>query len=94
MVVAEVLDFAGAVTKSFDLRDARSMIASALGEMAQLYLEQGKPLPVPNEEAGDPKADWIERMPFLSDHEAKDHIRTRGNIANKICEQLGISALR
>lgn len=64
MVVAEVLDFPGAVTQGFDLRDARSMIASALGEMAQLYLEQGKPLPVPNERADDPKADLIERMPL------------------------------
>ena len=31
MVVAEVLDFPGAVTQGFDLPDARLMIASALG---------------------------------------------------------------
>ena len=64
MVVADVLDFPGAVSQGFDLQDARSMIASALGELAQLYLEQGKPLPTPMEEADDPKADLIERIPL------------------------------
>ena len=31
MVVAEALDFPGAVTQGFDLADARLMIASAMG---------------------------------------------------------------
>ena len=40
------------------------MIASALGDMAQLYLEEGKPLPVPNLEASAPEADLIELLPL------------------------------
>ena len=43
MVVAEVLDFPGVCSQGFDLADARVMIASALEEMAQLFLEEGKP---------------------------------------------------
>ncbi len=53
MVVAEALDFPGAVTQGFDLPDARLMISSALEELAQALLEEGKPLPVPSEEAHD-----------------------------------------
>ena len=49
MVVAEALDFPGAVTQGFDLPDARLMIASALEDLAQVLLEEGKPLPVPSE---------------------------------------------
>ena len=47
MVVAEALDFPGAVSQGFDLPDARLMIASALKDLAQSLLEDGKPLPVP-----------------------------------------------
>jgi len=35
MVVAEALDFPGAVTQGFDLSDARLMIASAMEDLAQ-----------------------------------------------------------
>jgi len=45
MVVAEALDFPGAVSQGFDLPDARLMIASALEELARLLLEEGKPCP-------------------------------------------------
>jgi len=48
MVVAEALDFPGAVTQGFDLADARLMIASAMEDLAQSLLEEGKPLPTPN----------------------------------------------
>jgi predicted RNase H-like HicB family nuclease len=48
MVVAEALDFPGAVTQGFDLADARLMIASAMEDLAQCLLEEGKPLPIPN----------------------------------------------
>jgi len=51
MVVAEALDFPGAVTQGFDLPDARLMIASAMEDLAQCLLEEGKPLPTPNPEA-------------------------------------------
>ena len=43
MVVAEALDFPGAVSQGFDLADARVMIASAIEELADLLLEEGKP---------------------------------------------------
>jgi predicted RNase H-like HicB family nuclease len=64
MVVAEALDFPGAVTQGFDLPDARLMMASALEDLAQLLVEEGKPLPVPNPEASDPNADLIELVPL------------------------------
>ena len=41
MVVAEALDFPGAVTQGFDLPDARLMIASAMEDLAQCLLEEG-----------------------------------------------------
>ena len=62
MVVAEVLDFPGAVSQGLDLTDARLMIAIALKDMAQVYLEEGKPLPVPNPNATAPEADLVELM--------------------------------
>jgi predicted RNase H-like HicB family nuclease len=64
MVVAEALDFPGAVTQGFDLPDARLMIASALEDLAQLLLEGGRPLPVPSQEAHRPDADLIELVPL------------------------------
>jgi predicted RNase H-like HicB family nuclease len=48
MAIAEALDFPGAVTQGFDLADARLMIASAMEDLAQCLLEEGKPLPTPN----------------------------------------------
>ena len=51
MVVAEALDFPGAVSQGFDLPDARLMIASAMEDLAQMLLEEGKPLPMPGDEA-------------------------------------------
>lgn len=64
MVVAEALDFPGAVSQGFDLQDARLMIASALEDLAQMLLEEGKPLPVPSEEAQNPDAELIELVPL------------------------------
>ena len=64
MVVAEALDFPGAVTQGFDLQDARLMIASVLEDLAQLLLEEGKPLPVPANDASSPTADLIELVPL------------------------------
>ena len=63
MVVAEALDFPGAVSQGFDLPDARVMIASALEDLAQLLLEQGKPLPMPNPDAEALDADLVELIP-------------------------------
>jgi predicted RNase H-like HicB family nuclease len=64
MVVAEVLDFPGVFSQGFDLSDARSMVASALLDVAQVHLEQGLPLPIPNAEASAPEADLIELLPL------------------------------
>jgi predicted RNase H-like HicB family nuclease len=64
MVVAEALDFPGAVTQGFDLQDARLMIASALEDLAQALLEEGRPLPVPDDEVSNPEADLIELVPL------------------------------
>ncbi len=66
MVVAEVLDFPGAVRQGFDLPDARLMIASAMEDLAQCLLEEGKPLPSPNPSAAT-DADLIELL-LLSIH--------------------------
>lgn len=64
MVVAEVLDFPGVCSQGFDLSDARAMIASALEDMADIYLEEGRPLPSPSASATDPDADLIEVIPL------------------------------
>jgi predicted RNase H-like HicB family nuclease len=64
MVVAEALDFPGAMTQGFDLPDARLMIASALEDLAQLLLEEGKALPIPAGDASAPDADLIELIPL------------------------------
>jgi len=60
MVVAEALDFPGAVSQGFDLPDARLMIASAMKDLAQILLEEGKALPVPSTDATAWDADLIE----------------------------------
>lgn len=64
MVVAQAIDFPGAVTQGFDLPDARLMIASALEDLAQSLLEEGKALPVPAADASAPEADLIELVPL------------------------------
>jgi predicted RNase H-like HicB family nuclease len=64
MVVAEALDFPGAVTQGFDLPDARLMIASALEHLAQALIVEGKPLPIPSENAHSPEADLVELVPL------------------------------
>lgn len=67
MVVAEALDFPGAMTQGFDLADARVMIGSALEDLAQMSIEEGKPLPLPNPASTATDADLIELIP-LSAH--------------------------
>ena len=63
MVVAEALDFPGAVTQGFDLADARQMIASAMEDLAECLLEEGRPLPTPSPNAA-ADADLIELVPL------------------------------
>jgi len=64
MVVAEVLDFPGALSQGFDLPDARRMIADALVGLAHSHLEEGRALPVPDSDASAPEADLIELLPL------------------------------
>ncbi|HEY3444700.1 MAG TPA: type II toxin-antitoxin system HicB family antitoxin [Paludibaculum sp.] len=64
MVVAEALDFPGAVSQGFDLPDARLMIASAMEDLAQSLLEEGHPLPLPDPNASAPDADLAELLPL------------------------------
>jgi predicted RNase H-like HicB family nuclease len=64
MVVAEALDFPGAVSQGFDLADARVMISSALEDLAQMLLEEGQPLPLPDPSACSADADLIELVPL------------------------------
>ncbi len=64
MVVAKALDFPGAVSQGFGLGDARNMIVAAMEDLARSYLEEGRALPVPDPQAGDPKADLIELVPL------------------------------
>jgi predicted RNase H-like HicB family nuclease len=64
MVVAEALDFPGAVSQGFDLADARLMIASALEDLAQALLEEGKALPIPSDDVHSAGADLIELIPL------------------------------
>jgi predicted RNase H-like HicB family nuclease len=63
MVVAEALDFPGAVTQGFDLADARQMISSAMEDLAECLIEEGKPLPTPALDAS-ADADLIELVPL------------------------------
>jgi len=50
MVVAEALDFPGAITQGFDLPDARLMIVSAMEDLAQSLLEEAIcPCPSPKQ---------------------------------------------
>jgi predicted RNase H-like HicB family nuclease len=63
MAIAEALDFPGAVTQGFDLADARLMIASAMEDLAQCLLEDGRLLPAPNPDAT-ADADLIELVPL------------------------------
>ncbi len=72
MVIAEALDFPGAISQGFDLPDARLMIASAMEDLAQLLLEEGKPLPIPNPEAVALDADLVELVPLSV------HVGSRG----------------
>jgi hypothetical protein len=67
----------GVVSQGFDLADARVMIASALEEISQMHLEEGKALPVPNPDSTAADADLIELLPLSV--EAGTHKRYRGS---------------
>jgi len=62
--MAEVLDFPGAISQGKTLRSARRMIRDALRALAECYLDERKPLPMPNPRARDPKAVFQELIPL------------------------------
>ena len=64
-VHAEVLDFPGAISCAATLDEARNWLASALVDMAETYLLQGRPLPVPNPNVHDEEADIEEPIYLL-----------------------------
>jgi predicted RNase H-like HicB family nuclease len=61
-VHAHVLDFPGAITCAPDLPEARRLLASALRDLAELALERGEPLPLPDANLSDPDADIEEPL--------------------------------
>ena len=64
-VHAEVLDFPGAMTAGRDLDEARRLLASALGDMAESHLLAGEALPLPDAGRSDPEADLEEPIHLL-----------------------------
>ena len=62
-VCARVVDFPGAISQGRDLNDARDMLSSALAEMAEWCVRDGKPLPLPNPDAEpDAEPDRLENV--------------------------------
>ena len=61
-VHAYVVDFPGAITCGADLPEVRRLLASALRDLAELCLERGELLPVPNPSQSDPDADLEEPL--------------------------------
>ncbi len=63
-VHAQVLDFPAAITCGADLAEARRLLAVALIDVAEAYLEQGQPLPQPNPQVSDLEMDLEEPIYF------------------------------
>ena len=61
-IIARVLDFPGVISQGKTLRSARRMIRDALKLMAECAIEEGEPLPRPNQRAADKKAILVERI--------------------------------
>ena len=59
-VHAQVLDFPAVITCGSDLDEARRLLAMALVDVTETYLEMGQPLPQPNPQATDPDMDLEE----------------------------------
>jgi len=64
-VHVEALDFPGVTSCGSDLNEARKMIQSALLDMAEYYLDRGKPLPLPEPSLSNPEADIEEPLYLL-----------------------------
>ena len=64
-VHAEVLDFPGVISLGATLEEARRMLASALVDMAETDLLEGRALPQPDPTVGDPEADIEEPIHLM-----------------------------
>lgn len=64
-VHGEVLDFPGVITCGAGLEEARRLLASALADMAEMSLENGESLPLPDPTVTDPDADLEEPIHIL-----------------------------
>jgi predicted RNase H-like HicB family nuclease len=64
-VHAEVLDYPGVISLGATLEEARRMLASALVDVAETDLLEGRPLPPPDPTADDADADIVEPIHLL-----------------------------
>jgi predicted RNase H-like HicB family nuclease len=64
-VHAEILDFPGVITSASTLAEARRLLSSALVDMADIALQQGEALPLPNPRLSDSNADLEEPIYLL-----------------------------
>ncbi|HEX5442912.1 MAG TPA: hypothetical protein VFW87_03740 [Pirellulales bacterium] len=64
-VHGEVLDFPGAITCGPDLKTTRSLLASALTDMAEAHLLDGEPFPLPDPGKTDLESDIEEPIYLL-----------------------------
>jgi len=62
-IVAEVLDFPGALSQGRTLQSARRMIRDALKLMAETLIEEGEPLPIPKQRGKPKNAIFLEKIP-------------------------------
>jgi predicted RNase H-like HicB family nuclease len=58
--MAKVLDFPGVVTQGKTLQAAKKMLRSALQDMADWHMDDGRPFPLPNSKVKDKKAALVE----------------------------------
>ncbi|MFV0446428.1 MAG: type II toxin-antitoxin system HicB family antitoxin [Planctomycetaceae bacterium] len=71
-VSCQVVDFPAAISQGRGLEDARRMLASALMDMAETYILQGDPLPIPDSSLSKPDADLHEPIHLVL--EASAHV--------------------
>ena len=72
-VIGQVLDFPGANSQGKGLEDARRMLGSALVDMAESYILDGKALPQPDDKLSQIDADLEEPIYLLVN--GASHIR-------------------
>lgn len=72
---AQVLDFPGVITCGKRINETRKLLAGALEDMAETYLEMGKPLPRPNAELRDSEADFDEPIHLILKASTKVELR-------------------